>query len=186
MKNSLNLIPPATQRRLVTRRVVRVGSTAMLLSGLCVASLLGVEWVRGVAAARELRTLEARNAPLEELRQERARLARQITLLEGREQLSLRLAHGEHGVALLAAIAQAAGEGDGLVYVQSLEYQVADSGDSQRSLRVVGAGVDGMAVARFAERLRSTGVFDTVSIEATGPMPGGGDNLRRFDLACRL
>ncbi|MEO0529824.1 MAG: hypothetical protein AAF266_04515 [Planctomycetota bacterium] len=190
-KRSVNLIPVATQRRHSMRRLVRVWSTAIVLSGACSASLLGVEWARGLIAMQELSELDARYEPFVRIAGEQRSLANQVSALRAREQLSLRLSRDDHGLSLLGSIAQAAGASAGDVYVEQLSYDGAIATGSRdekvtRSVRIEGAGVDSVAVAAFAERLRKSNVFSGVAVESTAPLPGGAASLRRFVVAAAL
>lgn len=186
MTRHLNLIPVATQRRHMMRRVIRVWSTSMVAAGVCVAALLGVEWLRGMATLSELQDLDARYAPFAEIHQKSSALSDQITRLKGREQLTLRLSRDDHGVALLGALALASRESGGSVFVKQMEYDVSGSQEAVRAIRLQGAGVDGGAIAGFAEGLRESGVFTSVAVESTGTLPGGAASLRQFTVACRL
>lgn len=191
MNRSVNLIPLATQRRHAIRRIVQVWSLSTVLAGACAASLLGVEWVRGLIAMQELRDLDARHEPFVRIAAEQRSLAEQVAALRQREQLSLRLSRDDHGLSLLGSITQAAGKSTGDVYIERLEYEGAAATSTQsrqaiRSVRIEGAGVDSSAVATFAEDLRKSGVFDGIAIESTAPLAGGSASLRRFVVAGSL
>lgn len=186
MKRHLNLIPIATQRRQTRRRVLNVWSASVVMAGALVGLMLGVEWLRGVVALRELEELNTRYAPFAEIAKQRSELVDQIDRLRGREQLSLRLSHDAHGVSILGALAIATRDSGGSVYVEKLVYELNEASDATRSVRLAGAGVDSGVIAGFAERLRETGVFSSVAVESTGSLPGGAVSLRQFSLACRL
>ena len=191
MKRHLNLIPVATRRRQMVRRLSRASSRAIVAAGIVVGSMLALEWTQGMSSLRELKDVEARYAPVSQLLHEQARLVDRIQKLRGREQLSLRLSRDQYGLAVLGAVAQASGQSNGSVHVVQLDYQAnADSegaaAAAERSVQLEGAGVDSMAVADFAERLRESGVFSSVAVESTSPVSGGPNNLRRFEIACSL
>ncbi|MEN0109448.1 MAG: PilN domain-containing protein [Planctomycetota bacterium] len=188
---SVNLIPPSTQRRHAVRRVMRVMSAWVTATGLVAGLLLAVEWARGVADSSELASLRARYTPVATLVDERADLIATIERLRGREQLSLRLSHGAHAYALLGVTAQAAAESSGSVYLRQLNYSAAEESAKpgepiSRGVKLSGASIDGVAVADFAERLRESGLFRSVAVESTAPLPGGQRSLRRFEVACRF
>ncbi len=182
MKRSLNLIPIATQRKHAARRAVRICLSAIAMSSLACAVLLGIEWARGMAALQELQMLEAQYAPLSEIAKDQRSLVTQIAQLRGREQLSLRLSHHAHGVTLLGAVAQAVGESPESVYIERFEYDEEKPG--VRSLNLAGSGVDGVSVAAFAARLRESEVFESVAIASSRPLVGGLPTLRRFEIEC--
>ncbi len=190
MKRSLNLIPIATQRRQAFAQVLRVWSTSTVIAGVCTALLLGIEWTRGMVAVQQLSELNARYAPFEQIAGKQQSLTSQIEQLRAREQLSLRLSREARGLALLGAIARAAGASDGAVYVEDLEYDgpAADGRDTNErgELQLAGAGVDSTAIAGFAERLRSSGVFAEVAVESTRPISGDTSGHRRFEVTCTL
>lgn len=190
MKRHLNLIPVATQRRQLLRRVVRVGSIAVVLSGATTGLLLTGEWAQGWIAAQQLNELDERAAPLRQIIDRQDALAKQVEALRARELLTLRLSRESHELTLLGAVAQAAGETSNTVYVQQLRYTrppiQEDQSSSRGELQLTGAGIDGAAIARFASELRDTGVFSLVSVESTGSLPGGDASLRRYRLNCRL
>ncbi|QDT69041.1 hypothetical protein MalM25_19670 [Planctomycetes bacterium MalM25] len=190
MKRQLNLIPIATQRRHLLRRVVRVGSIAVVVSGLVSATLLGGEWAQGWMAAQQLRELEARYAPLRQILAKQDALNQQIEQLRGRELLTLRLSRESRELTLLGAIARAAEQTSEGVFVQQLQYArpTLEAGLTPYNgeLHLTGAGVDGGAIADFASNLRESGVFRAVSIESTSVMPAGSRSLRRYQLVCQL
>lgn len=191
IKRSINLIPVATQRRHEMRRLVRVWSTSIVLAGACSASLLGVEWARGLIAMQDLREVDARYEPFARITAEQDALAEQVAALQAREQLSLRLSRDDHGLSLLGSIAQAAGGSAGDIYVRQLQYDgPVATGSSKdqvtRSVRIEGAGVDSVAVAAFAERLSKSGVFEGIGVESTAPLQGGAASLRQFVVAGAL
>ena len=158
----------------------------MVIAGAGAGLLLGVEWLRGVVALQELKELDARYAPFAEIGQSQDELEARIAALRAREQLTLRLSRDQASVALLGALSLAASEVAGSVYLESIDYDVAETAGSNRSVRLRGAGADSGAVAAFAERLRESGVFDAVAVESTGALPGGAASLRRFGIACQL
>lgn len=191
MKRSLNLIPPAAQRRFLLRRVARLAVKASLASGACVAVLLGVEWARGLSTRHRLDELDARYTPLAKLQQESEEISSRISQLEKREQLSLRLNRDTQGLAVLGAVAHAASELGGAVYIERLAYEgptVASRHEkaAQELLRLEGAGQNGMAVAQFAARLRETGVFQSVSVESTAPAVAVAAGAKRFSIHCQI
>ena len=119
----INLIPSATRRRQAIRRMLRWWVQWTTALCLLAAVALALDWARGSAALRELSELEARYAPIERLARETKSMADKVAALQAREQLSLRLTHEAHGIVLLGAIAEAAGENPGTVYVQQLQFQ---------------------------------------------------------------
>lgn len=190
MKRHLNLIPIATQRRQLARRVMRVATITLVISNTTVGLLLTGEWAQGWVASRQLRELEARYAPLRQIIDQQDALAKQIEQLRARELLTLRLSRESRELTLLGAIAQAAGQSNEDVYVQQLRYLrpaiESDQTPGGGELHLSGAGVDGAAIAEFATRLRETGIFRVVSIESTCALPGGEAGLRRYQLTCQL
>lgn len=186
MKRHLNLIPLATQRRQTRRKVAFVWTTSVALAGVFAGLLLGVEWLRGMSAMRELQNLQARYAPFDKIAQQHDDLVQQISHLRAREQLTLRLSRDEFGISMLGALAVATRDAGSTVYVNDLKYHVEAGNDAPRSVRLSGAGVDSGAIAGFAQRLRETGVFRSVAVESTGALPGGAVSLRQFSVACRL
>lgn len=190
MKRSLNLIPIATQRRQALGRVSHVGSTATVIAGVFTALLLGIEWTRGMVAVQQLSELNARYAPFEEIAGKQSKLASQIEMLRAREQLSLRLSREARGLTLLGAIAKAAEQQGGGVFVEALEYEgsAADGTQAENGgeVRLNGAGTDSTAIALFAQSLRETGMFAEVAVQSTRPISGNNTSQRRFEVACTL
>ncbi|TWT98088.1 hypothetical protein Pla108_22450 [Botrimarina colliarenosi] len=185
---SINLLPFATKRAQAARRVTRVWMRAVLASSCCAAALLGVEWLRGVAALQELQELNARNAPFELIAQEKASVSSQLHRLRQREQITLRLARDEQGLAVLGVLAKAAAQSSGAVYLDEFFYQnpidsLNQSAMATTSVRLQGASIDGLSVAAFATALRDSGLFAEVGVENTEPLAGGSASMRRFTLA---
>lgn len=182
MSQSLNLIPPSLQRAAATRRVKRVGSRAVLASGVVVSALLGLEWTRGVAALRDLTELDARYAPLARLADEQEETEAEVARLRAREQIALRLAREAVGLPLLGAVSRAASAGAGAVYLDELTYDggSADATQPAAQVRLRGVGIDGVAVAQFVERLRESRAFEGLAIESSEPVAGGAASVRQF------
>lgn len=190
-RRRLNLIPPATQRRLAFERLARTWSTTIVLCGLTAGGLLALEWTQGMFASHELQRLEVRYAPLAKLSADNEELKTQIAELRAREQLSLRLSRKEHGITALAAVTVATRDGDQDVYLMSVDYDGPPEDAKlkerpERWVQLVGAGVDSVAVAALAQRLRAVGAFEAVAVESTDPLPGADDRLRRFQMRCKL
>lgn len=187
MKTHLNLIPLATRRHQAVRRVTSMWSTAITAAAACCLTVCAVEWSRGVSAVSRLQSLDARFAPLSKMLEEQREVAKLIDDLRARKQLSLRLSGETPGVSLLGAVSTAAARLDGSVYVAKLNYEDAGSaGPDDQRLLLEGAGVDGFAVAAFAEGLREAGVFGEVTVDATHSLKGGAAALRGFQITCRL
>lgn len=189
MNRSLNLIPAPLQRKYALRRVMRVWLRAVVVSGVCAAAFLGVEWLRGASALRELTELDARYAPLMRILKDQEDLVAKIERLNSREEIALRLSRDQHGVVLLGVLSKAAAKSDGTVYLNTLMYQGPNTntpGEVLRTVQISGVGVDGMSVAEFASELRTTGVFDEVTIQNTEPLSDGAASLRRFSIAGSL
>ncbi len=183
MNHSINLIPPATQRRYALRRVLRVGVTWLAASGACTAALLGVEWLRGVSTLRELMELEARYAPFVRIAEESEALRSKIAGLQSREEVALAIGHEESGLALLGLLSRAAADLDGTVYFDHLAYQVPSTENASslsRRVQISGVGLDGVSVAGFATKLRESRVFKDVAVQNTQPYGGGAASLREF------
>lgn len=195
MKRVLNLAPSSIRRRQAVRRLTRAVATAVTVAGALSIGWLLIEWSRGAAMARDLGRLEAEYLPLARLINEQAELRTSITQLEAREQLSLRLTTTHAGVPVLASIAQAAAEPETQVYIAELEYTLPQESGRRRAsvgsatsprVQIEGSGRDGLAVARFAQRLRDSGLYTQVSIESSRPAGGDGVALRRFEITCIL
>lgn len=189
MKRHLNLIPPAIQRRQAAKRILRGWSSIVTFVGIICLSACVMEWSRGVAAVQRLQALDARFAPLGKLADEERELTGIVENLRAREELSLRLSTETEGVTLLGAVSTAAKDlGDG-IYLVEFRFQgdtplAGGAKPGSRSLRLEGAGIDGLAIASFADRLRDAGVFSTVSVGATRPVSGGAPTLRSFQIDC--
>ncbi|MGL4514582.1 MAG: hypothetical protein ACRCT8_15950 [Lacipirellulaceae bacterium] len=197
MKRSLNLIPLAARRRMAARRVFRLWSNAVGTAGLVCGVLLALEWGRGLSAVERLRSLDTQYAPLAKLTGELAQLTAQIDQLRAREEISLSLSQATSGLTLLGAVSHAAEEVDGRVYVTRFEFLDAGEGTGVRSsssdpsavrptLKLLGAGIDGLVIAAFVEHLRDSGAFSLVSIAATRPLAGGAPAVREFEIECIL
>jgi cell division protein FtsB len=191
VKRSINLIPLATRRRMVALRVYRQWANAVATAGIACTALLAIEWGRGLSAVERLRSLDAQHAPLTKLQTEKTQLETQIAQLRAREEISLSLSHATPGLATLGAVSRAADEVQGGVYVTRFEFAdseapVAATEESPPTLKLVGAGLDGLVIAAFVEYLRETGAFSSVSIAATRPLAGGAPALRQFEIECIL
>lgn len=193
MKRVLNLAPPSIRRRQMMRRLTRAVATAVTCAGAISASWLLIEWSRGAAMAQDLGRLEAEYAPLARLISEQAELVDSIQRLQAREEISLRLTTTHAGVPVLASISQAAADPEAAVYVEGLEYRMPQSTPTRRQatsprktpvVSIAGSGRDGLSVARFAERLRASGVYSQVSIESSRPAGGASESLRQFQITC--
>jgi cell division protein FtsB len=192
VKRVLNLIPLATRRRMVAMRVYRQWANAVATAGVACTVLLAIEWGRGLAAVEQLRSLDTQHAPLTKLQQEKTQLETRIAQLRAREELSLSLSHATPGLATVGAVSKAAEEVEGGVYITRFEFANAATSATEReqesaaTLKLVGAGLDGLVIAAFVEYLRETGAFSSVSIAATRPLAGGAPALRAFEIDCIL
>ncbi|MEO1497071.1 MAG: PilN domain-containing protein [Planctomycetota bacterium] len=194
MKRVLNLAPASIRRRQTLRRLSYAVSTAVTIAGITGATWLLIEWGRGAAMAQNLGRLEAEYAPLARLINEQTHLREQIAKLQAREQLSLRLTTAHAGVPILSSVAQAAAAADGGVYVEDLRYQTQRAQPGRRGGRpaatqrpvvhIEGASRDGLAVARFAEGLRDSGIYAQVSIESSRPASSASGAAREFEINC--
>ncbi len=189
MKNHLNLIPLATQRLYARKRVLRFWSTIITVAGIVCLTACGIEWGRGLAAAQKLKAYETRFAPLAKLVEEKRELLQLVSNLRGREKISLELSSETKGVALLGAVSKAASERGGDVYISKFEYEGSSQSGrkkkgSHRRLHLGGAGADSLAVAAFVAGLRDSGLFDSVTVDSSRPLRGGGPTLRSFEINC--
>ncbi|MEQ8847529.1 hypothetical protein [Botrimarina sp.] len=191
MKRSLNLIPNPVLRRQAIGRLLRLWTVALLSAGSLAGLLVLVEWARGLAALDDLKRLDERYAPLVTLVKQREEFKEEIELLRAREQTTLRLATDQHSLSALAAITLAAAAAPNEVYLEEIDYQASAPQQGGRPegrpvVRLTGASVDSLAVARFAERLRTGGGLASVSVESTAPLPGSDPSHRRFQIVCQM
>lgn len=191
MSRSVNLVPAATLRRQAISRLSRVWTVALLTTGSIAGLLVGVEWARGLAALDEMKRLDAAYVPLVGVVQGREALRQQIERLRSREQTALRLANEHHAVSALAAVTLASAATEGGVYLDAIAYRApgahsAASHADRPTVRLTGAGVNSVAVAQFAENLRTGGGLAAVTVESTSALPGGDPGHRRFEILCHL
>lgn len=192
MKTHLNLIPPSIQRRQTVARIIKGWSTVVSITATVCLLACAFEWSRGVAAVRRLEALDSTFAPVSKLLQEQQKLSKLVADLRAREQLTIQLSNETRGVTLLGAVAEAADELGGSVYLLELDFERSKStkrgaGESHKLL-LEGAGLDSLAVAAFASRLRDSGVFTQVTVDSTKPIQDGAFDKRyfSFEIACLL
>lgn len=179
MKTHLNLIPVKTRNsQEIATILLTWGKITFVIAIICI-SLAGYDWFSLHRAHSQLSALDKQFEPLDEMLEEQRDAAEQIKHLESREHFTLSLGAGVDGVSLLGVVSQSVAKASGGVYLSRLNFTT-----KANEVQLAGAGIDGMAVASFAQHLRDAGYFSEVRIGNTRKLPGGAPAMRAFEIEC--
>jgi len=188
MKSSLNLMTDNAKRTAILRESGRIWSRVLGGSLLLLACVGAAEWWHGQSATRQLADLESHYAPVQTLKDDGARMRTEIALLRDAQQLTLRLVDTQPVVTLLGAISEAARQSSAEVYVHDIELErVANqSTDKGRVAMISGTGRSMTAIAQFASVLRSSELFQQVTLRSSGQSNPTSESSQSFQLECQL
>jgi Tfp pilus assembly protein PilN len=199
MKTSLNVLPYTLRRRQLVR--VRLLQWCLIWGTVTAAAggvLYMAKYVPYQARLAELQARERKYAPLNKLKTELDAMRAELDDLQKREALAMSLADDVPDLTLLGVISRAARQSDGKVYIERLSLgrettpqstapdEPGASAGRKRGgvLKLNGAGLDNLSVARFVAALRDCEVFDKVELKSTGIQTAAGAGARSYLVEC--
>lgn len=199
MKTSLNILPYNLRlRQLVCARILQWCLICGAVSTAAGGVLYATKYLPYQARESELQARERKYAPLNKLKTELDAMRAEMDDLRKREALAMSLADDVPDLTLLGVVSRAAKQSNGKVYVKvlSLDRETVQSapavdepaGSTTQSrggvLKLQGAGLDNLSVARFVAALRDSEVFEKVELKSTGIQAASDTGARSYLVEC--
>ncbi|MEM9186841.1 MAG: PilN domain-containing protein [Planctomycetota bacterium] len=187
MSNRLDLMPAKARRRQTAKEAIALWSRVGCAATIFAAAAAGVELWNVQSATQVRNALEAQHAPIKQLRSDIIKLKGQVAGLTANEKLALDLATKKSLVTLIGNLGQAAAYAGGDLFIESLDYTrrpPVATASVQSVLTLEGAARDNLAITRFADRLRKSGLFNEVQLTSTGSRVLASQPVTAFELEC--
>lgn len=187
MTRQLNLMPNAAFRRQAVAQAIAFWSR-VLLAALIVCGALVASQAWSSQEAKQVRdALEAQHEPVKQLRSDIRLLSARVAGLTSEKKLALELATNQPMVTLLGELGDATAYAGGELFVESLSFERRPStteAPAAQALQIQGAGRDNLSVTRFAEHLRSSGLFQEVQLTSTASRVLASQSMTAFEMEC--
>lgn len=183
----VNLLPRSYQNHAALRRACVGWIAAWLILGCAGWLLSSSERQQARASTNELRSLKQNVLPVEHLKSQIAKLESDIQGLQQSQLAREQIMSRRPTVTLLGAISSAAAQG--AVNVTELvlkQPQGVPGKPATYTLTLSGFGVDNLAIADFASRLRDSQCFDDVQLKSTKSELVAGHVARRYLIECHF